>query len=95
MLPAIGDVGDEPGDELLRCDAFGGLRVVVGIVAGDAALLVDPRDPEAIAGAMEELLSDESRRSELVHKGKLRSGKFTWEKTARKTIDVYRIIAGR
>jgi glycosyltransferase involved in cell wall biosynthesis len=51
-------------------------------VAGDAAILVDPFDPEAIAKAMTEVYLDKGLREELVRKGALRQQDFTWQKTA-------------
>lgn len=52
-------------------------------VAGDAALLVDPRSPEAIAVAMTEIVDDPALRGGLIQKGKLRAGQFSWVETAR------------
>jgi glycosyltransferase involved in cell wall biosynthesis len=51
-------------------------------VAGDAALYVDPANPEDIADQMKIIFKDEQLRSNLVEAGKLQSQKFTWEKTA-------------
>ena len=51
-------------------------------VAGDAALLVDPFNPEAIADAMSQISRNESLRNELILRGKNRKARFTWERTA-------------
>jgi alpha-1,3-rhamnosyl/mannosyltransferase len=59
-------------------------------VAGGAAVLVDPRDPGAIAAGLEEA---SSRRDELVRLGLQRARAFDWEETARRTVDVYREAA--
>lgn len=59
-------------------------------VLGDAALLVDPHDTEAIAAGLIRLLEDRALRTDLVAKGRDRSKQFTWERTARETLDVYR-----
>ncbi|MBZ0269341.1 glycosyltransferase family 4 protein, partial [bacterium] len=59
-------------------------------VAGDAALLVDPRDPEEIADAIALLLTDEATRNELVRKGHERVQGFQWSRTARGTLEAYR-----
>jgi glycosyltransferase involved in cell wall biosynthesis len=64
-------------------------------VAGDAAFLVDPADVRALAGAMEQALTDEHLRSELMAKGLERARWFTWEKAAAKTLEVYRGVLGR
>ena len=57
-------------------------------VAGDAALLFDPRDATAIAGAIERLLGDPALR-ERSAPGLARAREFTWERTARLTLDSY------
>jgi glycosyltransferase involved in cell wall biosynthesis len=59
-------------------------------VAGDAAELFDPYDPEAIAAAIERLLDDPARRAELVERGTARPAEFTWERTAEGTLETYR-----
>lgn len=51
-------------------------------VGGEAALLVDPKDVSAIAGAMEKIYKDESLRNRLIEASKLQVQKFTWDKTA-------------
>jgi len=59
-------------------------------VAGDAALLFDPHDERAIATAIETLLSqDESARARMVEAGIARAAQFTWQRTARGTLDSY------
>jgi glycosyltransferase involved in cell wall biosynthesis len=63
-------------------------------VAGDAAILVDPRDAEALAHAVDELLEDGSLRQSLSDRGLLRAGEFSWDKTAAKTLDVFAKVAG-
>jgi glycosyltransferase involved in cell wall biosynthesis len=56
-------------------------------VAGDAALLVDPYDTEAISGALERVLLDDELRRDLEDRGLGQAARFTWENTARKTMD--------
>jgi glycosyltransferase involved in cell wall biosynthesis len=58
-------------------------------VAGDAALLVDPRDPGAIAGAAAALLTDEALRLRLRQAGLTRAAAYTWEACARATAEAY------
>lgn len=57
-------------------------------VVGDAALLVDPRDPGEIAQAMRRLLGDLSLREQLVERGRVRVAAFSWVKAATETADV-------
>jgi len=62
-------------------------------VAGDAALLVDPRDTEAMAEAMARLAGDTELRADLVRRGQTRAALFSWERTARLTLEVYRALS--
>lgn len=59
-------------------------------VAGNAAELFDPRDPDDIARALGTLLRDPDRRAEMVRRGHERVALFTWERTGRRTLDTYR-----
>jgi glycosyltransferase involved in cell wall biosynthesis len=64
-------------------------------IAGGAALLVDPSQPESIAEAMREIASDASSAARLREAGLRRAASFTWEQTARATLDAYhRVAAG-
>jgi glycosyltransferase involved in cell wall biosynthesis len=58
-------------------------------VAGDAALLFDPHDQASIATAISRLLSDETLRARLKARGAARARQFTWERTARLTLESY------
>lgn len=58
-------------------------------VAGDAALLVDPARPEAIARGVERIMRDAALRRRCVQRGLRRAKLFTWERTARLTKAVY------
>jgi glycosyltransferase involved in cell wall biosynthesis len=59
-------------------------------VAGDAALLFDPDDADAVAAAVARLIDDESLRRDLVARGHERAARFTWKATADATVDAYR-----
>jgi glycosyltransferase involved in cell wall biosynthesis len=61
-------------------------------VAGDAALLVDPTQAEALAAAMSALLHDDALRQALRAKGLARAATFTWEVVAQRTVAVYRTV---
>lgn len=51
-------------------------------VAGEAALLVDPEQPEAIAEALERVLAEPDLAAELVRRGQQRAAEFTWQRSA-------------
>jgi glycosyltransferase involved in cell wall biosynthesis len=58
-------------------------------IAGGAALLFDPYSEEEIAEAARRLLEDGETRQTLRQRGLERSREFSWEKTARETLQVY------
>jgi glycosyltransferase involved in cell wall biosynthesis len=62
-------------------------------VAGDAALLFDPRDPADIASAIDRLLADPELADTLRRRGHARCDAFTWERTAELTLATYRRAA--
>ncbi len=55
-------------------------------VVGDAALLVDPRDVDALRDAMQRVLRDSELRRSLIEKGKMRAQRFSWESFARSVL---------
>jgi glycosyltransferase involved in cell wall biosynthesis len=61
-------------------------------VAGDAAILVPPRHWQEISTSMLKLLSDRHLYEKLSHKGLEQAAKFTWEKTAEKTMELFEKI---
>jgi alpha-1,3-rhamnosyl/mannosyltransferase len=58
-------------------------------VVGDAALRVNPRDVEEIAQASARVLADAALRDELRAKSLARAAQFSWERTAKETLQVY------
>lgn len=58
-------------------------------IAGDAALIVDPYDTDAIAHAIQRLLDDTTLRNQLIEKGYARVGRFSWDESARKLRQIY------
>jgi glycosyltransferase involved in cell wall biosynthesis len=64
-------------------------------VAGDAALLVDPHDAGAIAGALTRVLTDQALAADLRARGPERARAFSWERTARETLALLVGIAHR
>ncbi|MER3446541.1 MAG: hypothetical protein C4291_06700 [Candidatus Dadabacteria bacterium] len=62
-------------------------------VVGDAAIIVNPEDPEAIAEGVERVLTDIGLRQMLITRGIEQAKKFKWATTAEKVIKVYHEIA--
>ena len=59
-------------------------------VAGDAALLFDPEDVEAIAVSVGRILDDGELADRLRAAGRERARRFTWSESARRTLHCYR-----
>ena len=59
-------------------------------VAGDAAVLVDPRSVSELSEAMAGLAEDQTLAVSLAERGRARAALMTWEACASKTLDVYR-----
>jgi glycosyltransferase involved in cell wall biosynthesis len=68
----------------------GGLREV----GGDAAVIVEGRDPAAYVEALVELSEDQDRRDALIALGMARAEEFTWKRMAEHTAEIYRGLLG-
>lgn len=64
-------------------------------VVGDAALMVDPFDEQAIACGLGRLLRDKALCADLRERGLARASMFSWQRTARETLYVYERAAKR
>ncbi len=60
-------------------------------VAGDAAMLVDPRNVNELTDAISAVLTDNGLRKRLIDKGLKRVSQFSWTKTAEKTLAMYKM----
>ena len=63
-------------------------------VVGDAALLVDPLQPEEIAEAMRRVLTDPALRDDLAARGLERARHFSWERSIRRVREIYGEVLG-
>lgn len=61
-------------------------------VTGDSAILINPYNIEELDNALVDLLNNETLKAELSEKGYLRSLNFTWNKTAKNTLNAYRSL---
>jgi alpha-1,3-rhamnosyl/mannosyltransferase len=91
VYPSLGEGFGLPIAEAMAC----GCPVITSSVssmpevAGDAALLVDPRDVAALAGALDRLLDEPALRTGLAARGRARGALFTWDEVARQTLRCY------
>lgn len=61
-------------------------------IVGDAGILIDPYDSSNLVNALGNLLENDSLKAELIEKGFSRAKLFSWEKTAKNTLSVYKAI---
>jgi glycosyltransferase involved in cell wall biosynthesis len=64
-------------------------------VAGDAALGIDPSSVPALADAIRRVLTDMHLAADLAERGRARAATFSWDETARRTLQVYEEVARR
>jgi len=57
-------------------------------VVGDAGVLIDPTSVDSIAEGLLKVISDTDLRQQMIVKGLERAKMFTWENTARKTLEI-------
>jgi glycosyltransferase involved in cell wall biosynthesis len=62
-------------------------------LVGDAGVLVDPNDADALAAAIRRAWSDEALRRDLIARGRGRVAEFTWQRAAEQTLATYREAA--
>lgn len=63
-------------------------------VVGNAAILVEPENEDSVAWELERILTDATLRARLVADGRTWVRQFTWERTARQTLEVYERMLG-
>lgn len=85
-----------PPLEAMRCGTpvIAGDRTSLPEVVGDAGLLVDPFDTDAITSAIARLIDDPDLHTTLSERGLLRARQFDWRETARLTLEVYQRATG-
>jgi glycosyltransferase involved in cell wall biosynthesis len=84
-----------PPLEAMKCGApvITGDRTSLPEVVGDAGLLVNPFDVDAIVSAIQSIVIDSKLRSELKTRSLNRAQMFDWRETAQQTLEVYREAA--
>jgi glycosyltransferase involved in cell wall biosynthesis len=67
----------------------------LGEVAGEDAILVDPRNTDAIAAAMQRLALSPSLSQDLAQRGRWRAASFRWERNAQQSLAFFHKLASR
>jgi alpha-1,3-rhamnosyl/mannosyltransferase len=94
VLPSIYEGFGLPVLEAMACGAAVACSSTSSLpeIAGEAALLFDPLDTDALAAAIGALLADENLRRQKVEQGLRQAARFSWERTAAQTLAVYRTL---
>jgi len=95
VVPSLYEGFGFPAAEAMSCKVplvvtkAGALPEVAG-EDGEAGMLVPPADSDALAAAIKRLVSDELLRRKMGEAGRKRvESNFTWEKAAKRTLEVY------
>ena len=64
-------------------------------VVGKAGIMVDPYNTDSLAQAMMQVLTDSELSNNMIRKGLVQSRRFTWEKAAEQTLEVYNKVENR
>jgi len=75
------------------CPVVGANSGAIPEITAGAAMLFDPYSPEDLAGAILKVTQDGDLRRTLVDRALVRVKDFTWERTARETLDVLKELA--
>jgi glycosyltransferase involved in cell wall biosynthesis len=85
-----------PGLEAMyeRCPVISSSATCLPEVYEDAALYFDPHSPQELADHIERLLADKKLHDDLITAGNKQVRKYSWERMARQTYDVYMRVLG-
>ena len=64
-------------------------------VCGDAALYIEPDNPEDIKEKIELILNDESLQKQMIERGKQQSSRYSWEESAKEHMQLFKRLLSR
>lgn len=96
IFPSLSEGFGLPGLEAMvhGCPVVSSNATCLPEVYGDAAEYFDPKDIDEMADAINRVIKNESLRDKLIKDGKNQAAKYSWEKMARETLEVYKQVLG-
>lgn len=94
VLPSLYEGFGFPPLEAMACDCpvITSNSSSLPEVVGEAAIKVSPHDIEGLAEALKKVLTNKELRKGLIAKGKAQTVKFSWNRAAEKTLEVYKEV---
>ncbi len=91
IFPSLSEGFGLPGLEAMvhGCPVVSSNATCLPEVYGDAAEYFDPEDVEDMTKSINKVLKNDRRRQELIAEGKKQANKFSWERMAKQTLEVY------
>jgi glycosyltransferase involved in cell wall biosynthesis len=75
------------------CPVIGANSGAIPEITGGAAMLFDPHSPDELARAIRTVVENEDVRRDIVQRALVRVKDFTWDRTARETLDLFKELA--
>ena len=96
VFPSLSEGFGLPGLEAMRHSApvVSSNATCLPEIYGDAAHYFDPLNTQAMADAINEVLTDKALRSDLIKKGHAQANKYSWRHMAEQTLAVYKKALG-
>ena len=97
VFPSLAEGFGLPPLEAMQCGVpvISSDRTSLPEIVGDAGLLIDPEDADALCAAMGQMLRNEALRQDLTRRGVARAARFSWERCALDHLHAYHTIAQR